>query len=93
MGRRGIDKDFAKQVGLNIKYWRKARKLTYAELAEKIDSSDQMIFYYESGNNLPILDRFVAICKALYITPNDLLPWYSQYSWTQRQKVKNSEKK
>ena len=52
---------------------RKEKKLTQAELAEKIGVSEKSISNWENNRNMPDLSLFEPLCKELDITINELL--------------------
>jgi len=58
------DKEF---LANKIKYYRKKMKLTQAELAEKVELSDQHISRIESGCYIPSLTSFFKIASVLNI--------------------------
>ena len=61
------------KVGTRIKKARIDRKLTQAELAEKLDLSNNYISSIERGNAIPSLETFISICNALNVTADMLL--------------------
>lgn len=52
---------------------RKEKKLTQAELAEKLGVSEKSISNWENNRNMPDLSLFEPLCKELDITINELL--------------------
>ena len=51
--------------GSDLKEWRKARKISAAELASRISVDESTIFRYESGKQVPDPDTMYQICKEL----------------------------
>ena len=66
---------FLYETGSRIRNIRKKMHLTQMALAEKIgnDCSANMISCYENGENEMGLKRFVAISRALRVSPDELL--------------------
>ena len=62
-----------KLIGLNIKNCRKRKKLTQAQLAEKINLSTNHISHIESGSSKMSLDTLIDVCNALEVSPNEIL--------------------
>lgn len=62
-----------KQIGANIRAYRKKQKLTQAQLAEMTQISVIHVSHIENGTVAMSLDTLLSICKALNITPNDIL--------------------
>lgn len=60
-------------MGTRIKMRRKELKMSQAELAEKINVSNNHISSIETGKQLPSLPTFVDICEQLQTTPDFLL--------------------
>jgi len=67
-------KEKMRQVGLNIAYYRKYRKLTQLELAEKVHISSCYVSQIERGliKNAVSLPVLMAIAEALQIEIADL---------------------
>ena len=61
------------KIGKFISKCRKDKKMTQAELAEKLGVSDKSIGNWENGRNMPDLSLFKPLCLELGITINDLL--------------------
>ena len=63
--------DIYKQVGLRIGYYRRLRRYTKEELAEKIDRSTTFISSIEAANVKQgiSMDTFLDIAKALDVEP------------------------
>lgn len=57
---------------------RSKTKLTQAEIAKKIGKCRITVTQYETGRVLPPLPVFVDLCRALNITPNELLGFKNQ---------------
>ena len=62
-----------KQVGKNVKARRKERHLTQAQLAELAEVSVNHISHIENGTVAMSLESLLSICRALNVTPNDIL--------------------
>jgi phage repressor protein C with HTH and peptisase S24 domain len=60
------------KLGARIKHFRKARKLTMAELSEMIDVSQPAISQWETGKDCPSSHMMVKLLKALKITTDEL---------------------
>ena len=60
-------------MGVRIKMRRKELKMSQAELAEKVNVSNNHISSIETGKQLPSLPVFVEICEQLQTTPDFLL--------------------
>ena len=61
------------KIGKFIAECRKNKKLTQADLAEKLGVTDKSIGNWENGRNMPDLSLFKPLCDELGITINDLL--------------------
>jgi transcriptional regulator with XRE-family HTH domain len=61
------------KIGKFIAEKRKEKKLTQAELAEKLGVSDRSISNWENGKNMPDLSLFKPLCDELDISLNDFL--------------------
>lgn len=60
-------------MGTRMKRRRKELKMSQAELAEKINVSNNHISSIETGKQIPSLTTFVKICEQLDTTPDFLL--------------------
>ncbi len=60
-------------IGFNLYKYRKGIGLTQAEVAEKAEISDRTYADIERGNVNLRIETLLKICKALDITPNDVL--------------------
>ncbi len=67
---------FEIKIGDRIRAYRIKQKMTVKELAEKIGEHQPSITRFENDQRQPDLDKLVKICRALEITPNDLLREY-----------------
>lgn len=67
-------KNSDKVIGNNIKKYRKIKKLTQSQLANKIDKSLRMIQKYESGEVAPTFELLQQIANELGVGYRDLLP-------------------
>ena len=61
------------KIGKFISECRKAKKLTQAELAEKLDITDRAISKWETGKGMPDSGIMLALCNELGISVNELL--------------------
>ena len=61
------------KIGKFISECRKAKKLTQAQLAEKLNITDRAISKWECGRSLPDSSIMLELCEILGITVNDLL--------------------
>ena len=61
------------KIGKFILECRKEKKLTQAELAEKLGVTDKSISNWENGRNMPDLSLFKPLCELLDISINDLI--------------------
>lgn len=71
-----IDLDF-NQIGIRIQKCRTERKMTQAELAEKIDTNQKHLSRIEGGYHRSSLDTIVAIAKALNVSVDYLIADFS----------------
>ena len=60
-------------MGERIRRYRLKMGLTQEQLAEQIDLSASFLGHIERGSRVASLDTLMRLCKALEITPNDLL--------------------
>ena len=74
-----IELDF-KEIGLRIQKLRAEKKMTQAELAEKIDTNQKHLSRIEGGYHRSSLDAIVAIAKALNVSVDYLIPDYNDSS-------------
>jgi transcriptional regulator with XRE-family HTH domain len=63
---------FLKNLGKNLKYYRKIRGYTQEKLADKVGVSTEFIRSIENKNSPPRLENFIKICDILNI-PSDFL--------------------
>ena len=63
-----------KKIGERIKKWRKIRKLTQKDLADKIKKNIKSIQRYETGINPVQIDVLNSIANALKVELSTLLP-------------------
>ena len=61
------------KIGKFIAECRKNRKLTQAELAEKLNITDRAISKWETGKGMPDSSIMLELCRTLEITVNELL--------------------
>lgn len=60
------------KLGAIIKARRKEMGMSQSDLAEKVGSTKQCIYYYEKGTRGLTMTLFFSICKALYLDPNEI---------------------
>ena len=65
-------KDKYEKFGLNVVYYRKRKKLTQLQLAEKIDVDRSHISAIELGNVGVSFDVIFKMCEVLEIEPKNL---------------------
>ena len=65
--------EYYKEMGQRIKFRRKEMRMKQAELAERIDISNNHISSIENGKEKPSLDLFISLCEELHVTPDYLL--------------------
>lgn len=61
------------RIGIRMKKARLEKNLTQAELAEKLELSNNYISSIERGNAVPSLETFIRFCNALDVTADMLL--------------------
>ena len=71
-----IELDF-KKIGLRIQQCRTEKKMTQAELAEKIDTNQKHLSRIEGGYHRSTLDAIVAIARALDVSVDYLIADFS----------------
>lgn len=57
----------------NIKYYRKKKKLTQKELAEKLDVKNSSVSNWEQNQNMMDIDTLHRMCKVLDVSINEML--------------------
>lgn len=62
-----------KDYELNLKKVRTDQKIKQSELAELMNTSQQVISQYENGSLTPSLDRFIELAKILDVTLDELV--------------------
>ncbi len=72
-GRRKFVKTDYVLIGERIKFWRQQRGVTQEQLAEMVELTPGFISLIETGKKRASLETLLSICRALNITPNDLL--------------------
>ena len=65
-------KELYEKLGLNVVYYRKRKKLTQLQLAEKIDVDRSHISAIELGNVGVSFDVIFKMCEVLEIEPKNL---------------------
>lgn len=61
------------EIGIRIRKYREDRGLSQKELAEIIGASNSRISNWEQGINRPDADIIADICRALNVSPSELL--------------------
>ena len=61
------------EIGSRIRKFREDRKLSQKELAEMINVSNSRVSNWEQGINRPDADILADLCKALDVSPSELL--------------------
>lgn len=61
------------EIGKRISKYRTERKMTQKQLAEKINVSKGRVSNWEQGTNRPDADVLADICRALNVSPSELL--------------------
>lgn len=67
--------EFNKMIGNQIRTYRKARGLTQEELASRMEASFTFVSRLERGESGCSAYNLKKACKALEISPNDMLMW------------------
>lgn len=60
-------------IGSRIRKYREARKMSQRELAQLIGVSNGRVSNWEQGLNRPDADMIADICRALAVSPSELL--------------------
>ena len=60
-------------LGQRISHYRRERRLTQEQLAERADLSHSFLGHIERGSRIPSLETVLRLYRALDVTPNDLL--------------------
>ncbi len=74
------NRDFYRQIGKNIQYFRKIKGLKQTDIAAKVGVSPQQVQKYESGQGSVYTHMLVSICHVLDITMSELLSFKSTES-------------
>ncbi|MCI8332312.1 MAG: helix-turn-helix transcriptional regulator [Clostridiales bacterium] len=61
------------EIGNRIRKYREARKLSQKQLAELIGVSNSRVSNWEQGINRPDADIIAELCRALQVSPSELL--------------------
>ena len=61
------------EIGERIRLYRENRGLSQMELAELIEVSNSRISNWEQGQNRPDADILARLCRALEVSPSELL--------------------
>lgn len=62
-------------IGARIREMRLAKGITQRDFAKAVGVTQCMIWMWETGRNLPQVRHLLIICRALEISPNELLGW------------------
>lgn len=60
-------------LGRRIRHYRHCRGLTQQRLAEMVEISPSFMGHIERGARTASLETVIRLCRALQVTPNDLL--------------------
>ena len=63
----------AYEIGLRIRQFRETKRLTQKQLADSIGVTNSRVSNWEQGTNRPDVDKLADICRALSISPSELL--------------------
>lgn len=61
------------EIGNRIRKYREDRKLSQKQLAELIGVSNSRVSNWEQGINRPDADILAELCRALHVSPSELL--------------------
>ena len=64
-----------KNLGENIRKFRRMRRISQADLAQNVGKSKNVVSNWENGINSPDVETVDKICKLLRVTPNELFGW------------------
>lgn len=70
-----LPREFDIQVGRRLRMARFGARLTPSELARMVGSDEAEIESWETGSSVIYLDELMVLCRALNVTPHDLLGW------------------
>lgn len=68
-------KEIAKQIGENIKYYRKIKGLTQTQVANTFHMTQQQYSRFENGIFELNYQQLLDLCKLLDCTPNELFEY------------------
>lgn len=68
-------REFAKLLGTNMRQIRQHTNLTQEQVAESIQLPVEVYGRMERGSMVPTMHVFVSICRALGVTPDELLAY------------------
>lgn len=63
-----------KFIGKRLKAFRKGKRLTQDELAERVETDSMTISRYERGVSIPGVEQLMKIAEVLGVSPQELLP-------------------
>ena len=67
-----MDNVIDKKIGEIIKDKRKSLKMTQTDLAKRVGTTTQCIYYYENGKRGLTMSLFFKICDVLNLSPNEI---------------------
>jgi transcriptional regulator with XRE-family HTH domain len=65
--------DIAVTIGERIRFFRRAKKMTQARLAEAVGRSDDAISQFERGLNVPSVETLIALSRTFSVPVDALL--------------------
>ena len=71
------NKTMYRYLGLNISYYRKAKKMSQSQLAEKVNISRTHMSRIETADCAVSLDVIFDICRTLEISPKNIFDFRS----------------
>lgn len=75
------------EIGSRIRKYREERGFSQKELAEMLGVSNSRVSNWEQGINRPDANILAELCRALKVSPSDLLAVYlSEEEFTEREK-------
>jgi transcriptional regulator with XRE-family HTH domain len=78
------------RIAKNLIYYRKAAKMTQAEVAAKINYSDKSVSKWESGNGVPDIYILIQLAALFNVTVNDLIGETETNVHTENKKKRNN---
>jgi transcriptional regulator with XRE-family HTH domain len=68
-----MNKKYKKEIAIRLRIAREMNRLSQRKLAKKVNLCQSTIAQIESGENLPSMDTFLALCIALNVRPKTIL--------------------